>query len=345
MAISIKDIAKAAKVSTTTVSHVLNDCAGVSEITRQKVKDIIRELNFVPNARARSISVGRAGVIALITPPWKAAFSDPYYTEMIRGALEAVRDKDNQLMLEICDTRFNEHRLWEKLFASKKIDGMLIATPYLDQDYIQELHQSGYPTLLINGERPDLPNIHSIGYDDYRCGLDATNYLLQLGHIRIAHISGPSNQTSALQRKKGYQDALKNASISLLTDYIEDGNYMPLEARNALIKLLDLPEEKKPTAFFCANDTMAASVITHLKERGYKIPQDFSVIGVDDNIVSRTIEPNLTTFRQDIYDISHRGTNLLLETILDKNQIEPQIIRIPMEMIVRSSCARCQTGS
>ncbi|HKL85096.1 MAG TPA: LacI family DNA-binding transcriptional regulator [Treponemataceae bacterium] len=342
MAISIRDIAKKGNVSAATVSLVLNDAPGVSEKTRQRIKDIISELNYVPNARARSFSVGRAGVIALITPPWKAAFSDPYYTEMIRGALEAVRDKDHQLMLEICDSRFNEHRLWKKLFESKKIDGMLIATPYLDQDYVEELHQSGYPTLLINGERPDLPKMHSISYDDYRCGQEATNHLLQLGHIRIAHICGPANQSSALHRKKGYKDALTKAGLPVIAEYIEDGNYMPLEAKKALIKILALPEGKRPTAFFCANDTMAASVITHLQELGYRIPQDFSVIGVDDNIISQSTEPKITTFRQDIFDISHKGTNLFLESLIEKGETIPQVIRIPMELITRSSCARCK---
>lgn len=342
MAVSIKDIAKRADVSIATVSMVLNDTPGISEKTRERVREIIKELNYIPNARARSISMGRAGVIALITPPWKAAFSDPYYTEMIRGALEAARAKDNQLMLEICDSHFLEQQLWKKLFDSKKIDGMLIATPYLDQDYIQALHDIRRPVLLINGERPDLPDMQSIGYDDYRCGLEATNYLLQLGHSRIAHISGPANQASAVNRLEGYKKALAGAGLPVLEEYIVDGNFMPLEARDAVIKLLSLDEGKIPTALFCANDTMGASVVTYLEERGFSVPRDFSVIGVDDNSIASAVSPGLTTFRQDIFELSYNATTRFLDNIDSKEDAVQIFERIPMEMIIRGSCARCR---
>lgn len=339
MAVSIRDIAKKANVSAATVSLVLNDCAGVSDATRKRIKELIAESGYVPNARARSFSVGRAGVVALITPPWQAALSDPYYTEMIRGALEAVRERDQQLILEICDRRFTEHKLWKSLFDSKKIDGMLIATPYLDQDYLPELYRLGYPALLINGERPDLPLMPCIGYDDFLCGVEATNLLLQLGHTRIAHISGPANQASAIYRVKGYRRALDNAGVSIPESFIADGNYMPLEAKAALIPLLELPAHQRPTAFFCANDTMAASVVTALQEKGFRVPDDFSVIGVDDNRVAREIKPELTTFRQDIYSLSHKATNILLDAIASKDPTI-QSTRLPMELVQRKSCAR-----
>ncbi|OQA63150.1 MAG: HTH-type transcriptional regulator DegA [Spirochaetes bacterium ADurb.Bin269] len=343
MAVSIKDIARRADVSIATVSMVMNDTPGISEKTRERVRNIIKEMNYIPNARARSISIGRAGIIALITPPWKAAFSDPYYTEMIRGALEAARAKENQLMLEICDSHFLEQKLWKKLFDSKKIDGMLVATPYLDQDYIKELHDLGKPVLLINGERPDLPDMQSIGYDDFRCGLEATNYLLQLGHCRIAHISGPANQASAINRKEGYKKALTNAGLPVLDDYIVDGNYMPLEARDAIIKLLSLDKDKIPTAIFCANDTMGASVITYLTEQGYSVPLDFSVIGVDDNSIASEIQPGLTTFKQDIFSLAYNVTTRFLDNFDNKSPADRISMRIPMEMVIRESCARYQT--
>ncbi len=345
MSVSIKDIAKIGNVSTATVSLVLNNVPGVSEKKRAEIKKLIKEHNYIPNSRARSFSVGRAGVIALIMPPWQASFSDPYFTEMLRGALEGVRDKNYQLMIEICDTRFLDHLLWKDLFESKKIDGMLIATPYLDQQYVRELHKAGYPAILLNGERPDLTDMHCVGYDDYHCGLEATNYLLKLGHHKIAHIAGPANQASAINRIEGYKDAIRAAGLPLLDEYIVDGNYMPIEAREALKKLLVLGPEKTPTAFFCANDTMAISVINYLKECGHQIPRDFSVIGVDDNVAGRSIDPPLTTFRQDIFSLTQHATDLFLGAITKKKKTELLKVRLPMELVVRSSCARFAADS
>lgn len=339
MAVTIKDIAQQAQVSITTVSMVLNNNPTISEATRNKVNQIIKDLNYTPNARARSISSGKASTIALVTPPWQAAFSDPYYTEMIRGSLEAARSKEYQLILEICDDHFLDSKIWNKLYDSKKIDGMLIATPYLDQRYIDDLYQAEKPLLLINGERPDLENIQSIGYDDTQCGLDATNFLLQLGHTKIAHISGPQNQASAINRIAGYKKALENANLPFIAQYIEDGNYMPLEARDALIKILNLPHEQRPTAFFCANDTMASSVITYLQEIGYSVPKDFSVIGVDDNIIASTTKPSITTFKQDIFELSFYATTQFLNK-LDSKTTDALIERLPMEIVVRDSTAR-----
>jgi len=335
----MKDVARQAKVSIATVSLVLNDAPGIAQATRENVRRVIQELKYTPNDQARRLSSGRTGTLALVMPPWQEAFADPYFLQLMRGTLEALRDRGYEMLLEISDQRFIDNNLWRRLFASKRIDGLIIATPYLDQEYLKELSYPQYPTMLVNGDRPDLPQLDFVGYDDVKCGVDATNYLLGLGHRRIAHIAGPGNQASALRRIQGYQSALQAAGLAVLPEWVAVGEYLPLEARDALLRLLALGPQQRPTAFFCANDTMALSVMTHLQELGYQLPRDFSVIGVDDTGAADRSNPALTTFRQDVFALARRAAELFLDKLENKGTGGSVKERLAMPFVERDSCA------
>lgn len=339
MRITMKDVAEAANVSVSTVSLVLNDVPGITESTREHVKNVIKKLNYTPNAQARRLASGQTRAVALVMPPWQATFADPYFLELMRGTLEAVRDRGYQMLLEVSDERFIANHLWSDLFTGKKVDGLIIATPYLDQAYLAQLAANQYPTMLINGERSDLPELDYVGYHDVRCGIDATNYLIGLGHKRIAHIAGSYNQASAVHRLTGFRNALEQAGLPWHGEDVANGEYMPLEARDALEALLAHPREQWPTAFFCANDTMAISVINHLKELGFAVPRDFSVIGVDDTGAAALADPPLTTFRQDIFELSRHAAALFLDKLQKNADKDPIRERIAMKLVERASCA------
>lgn len=335
----MKDVARKAEVSIATVSLVLNDAPGIAQTTREHVRRVIQELKYTPNDQARRLSSGRTGTLALVMPPWQEAFADPYFLELMRGTLEALRDRGYEMLLEISDKRFLEHDLWKRLFASKRIDGLLIATPYLDQDYLRELGGSHHPTILVNGERPDLPELDSVGYDDERCGREATAYLIALGHRRIAHIAGPKNQASALRRFEGYKAALAEAGLPLVDELVGVGDYLPLEARDVVIRLLALPPDRRPTALFCANDTMALSAMTYLNEQGYTVPEDFSVMGVDDTGPASRSTPGLTTYRQDVFVLARRAAELFVDKLEGKGDTAVVRHRLPMTLVERQSCS------
>lgn len=338
MRVTMKDVARQAQVSIATVSLVLNDAPGIAQSTREHVRKVIHDLKYTPNDQARRLSSGRTGTIALVMPPWQEAFADPYFLELMRGTLEALRDRGYEMLLEISDQRFLEHNLWRRLFASKRIDGLIIATPYLDQDYLKELVHPQYPTILVNGDRPDLPELDFVGYDDVQCGFAGTNHLIGWGHRRIAHISGPANQASALRRLQGYKDAMAAAGLETREAWVASGDYLPLEARDALDGMLALPEADRPTAFFCANDTMALSVMTHLQELGFQVPRDFSVVGVDDTGPAARFNPGLSTFRQDVFALARKAAELFLDK-LEGKAAHGIRERLPMTFIERGSCA------
>lgn len=338
MRVTIKDVAKQANVSQATVSLVLNEAPGVSGATRAHVLRIMQEMNYKPDALARSFSSRRAEAVALVMPPLLESLDDPYYMRLLQGVLESVRDRGYKMLLEVSDDRFNAQRLWDDLFARKRVDGLIVATPYLDQDYIAELAACRYPTLLVNGARPDLPELDFVGYDDVRCGIDATYYLIGLGHRRIGHLAGPENQASALNRLQGYKEALSRARIPFRPEDVLPGDYKRESAVAAMQALLARPAQERPTALFCANDTVAITAMQVAQEAGLSIPGDFSLVGVDDTGAAEKTSPPLTTFRQDITELARTGTAHFIKK-LDERGVQPLHERMQMQFVERATCA------
>jgi DNA-binding LacI/PurR family transcriptional regulator len=343
MRITIKEVAEQACVSQTTVSLVLNNAPGVSTTTREKVMRVIKETNYKPDALARSFSSRRAEAIALVFPPELDSLNDPYFMDLLRGVLEAVRDRGYKMLLEIADERFMEQRLWEDLFMRKRIDGLVVATPQLNQDYLKELSCQGHLAMLINGARPDLPELDFVGYDDVRCGIDATYYLIGLGHRRIAHLTGPDNQASALARRKGYEQALERARIPFRPEDVLPGDYRRESAEAAMKALLKRPATDRPTAIFSANDTMAIAAMSLAQDAGLVIPGDLSIIGVDDTGAAARSTPPLTTLRQDVHALSYRAVAQFIKKLEERIK-ECIHERIPMTLIERGTCASYEGG-
>jgi DNA-binding LacI/PurR family transcriptional regulator len=340
MRITIKDVARVAKVSQATVSLVLNDAPGVSKATREHVMSVMRDMNYKPDSLARSFSSRRASALALVMPPFREAFDDPYFTHLLLGVLEAVRDHNYHLVLEVADERFGAQRLWNELYATRRVDAFVVATPYLDQNYLQELAAGRIPALLLNGARADLPDLDFVGYDDVRCGMDATYYLIGLGHRRIAHIAGPLNQASAQARLQGYRDALERSRIPYREEYVFPGDYKPDTAVAAIEQILALPDEARPTAVFCANDTSAIAAMEAAQAAGIRVPAEMSFVGVDDTGAAERSVPPLTTFRQDIFMLAKMGADRFITRLEQRGEPgRPFSDRIPMELVERESCA------
>ncbi|MDX1931246.1 MAG: LacI family DNA-binding transcriptional regulator [Capsulimonadales bacterium] len=338
MRITIKDVAKQARVSPATVSLVLNNAPGVSAMTREKVLRVIAEIDYKPDALARRFSSGRTEAIALIMPPEIISLYDPYFMSLIRGAIEAARDRGFRMLLELADARFMEQRIWEDLFRKKYVDGLVIATPFLDQEYLSEIPRAGFQAILVNGDRSDIPELDYVGYDDVRCGFEATYYLIGLGHRRIAHFAGPTNQASALKRFEGFRQALERARIPFRPEDIYPGDYMSEMAAAAMRRMLSRPTEDRPTAIFAANDTTALGAMEVAKSAGLAVPEHISIIGVDDTGAAALAQPGLTTMRQDIHALTYRAVCRFLRKLEER---APERIheRSPMTLIERGSCA------
>jgi LacI family transcriptional regulator len=336
--ITIKDVAREAGVSQATVSLVLNDAPGVSEPTRERVREVMKALHYRPDSLARSFSSRKSQAVALVLPALRDSLGDPYYTLLLAGVLEVVRDRGFKLILEVADERFVRQKLWRDLFDGKRVDGLLVATPTMDQDYLQDVAARGCPAMLINGERPDLPQLDYVGFDDFRCGFDAAYYLIGLGHTRIAHIAGPENQASAVRRRAGFQEALQRARIELPKTNLIAGDYTRPSGIRALVKVAKLPAARRPTAIVCANDAMALGAMDSATTAGLRIPEQLSIIGVDDTGAAESA--GLSTFRQDIFQLGHTAAERFLLKLQSRDDANPHVeLRWPMQLIERASCA------
>jgi len=329
MKVTIKDIAKEADVSVTTVSRVLNNKPDVGDDTRAKILKIIEEMNYNPNSVARGLVMQKTHTIGLIIPD----ISNPFFPQIVR----AVEDKAQQLGYSVIffntDNHLERERKAVELFKSKQVDGLIVSLSLGNEKILKNLKAANYPVVQIDRSVLD----HSyplVSIDNQKSAYQMVEYLLKKGHEKIAHISGDLNTTTARERLSGYKKALKNYEIEINEDYIIEGDYTQDSAYQAMQNLLKL--EVPPTAVFAANDLSAAGVYKALFAADLKIPEDMAVAGHDDINLASLLKPELTTMRQPKYKMGERAVTVLLEMINNKNaKIEDQILST--NLIIRES--------
>jgi LacI family transcriptional regulator len=334
---TIRDIAQLAGVSVATVSRVINDRPDVSPETRDAVLRHVRAHNFQTNRSARALSVGRTGFVGFTMPYVRA----DYFAAILAGALEAAYDQEMRLVL--CATLQEHDRevsLLETLMDGAT-DGAIILLPEESSDELLALQASGY-RFVVADPRVSLPEGIPAVSAAHRAGAKAaTDYLLSLGHRRVAHISGPRGWVATEERIDGYQAALAAAGVLPSTEFLAEGDFEIRGGYAAAKKLLDLPE--LPTAIFASNDNMAAGVLRAARERGLSVPEDLSVIGFDDAELAHIVTPTLTTIRQPLAELGRTAVSLLTRMI-ERQSVEALRVELATRLVVRDS-TRSPRGS
>ncbi|MGI6113775.1 MAG: LacI family DNA-binding transcriptional regulator [Mahellales bacterium] len=344
--VTLKDIAKQAGVSAMTVSRVVNKNARVSDETRKRVMKAIRELKYKPNTVARSLVTKQTRTIGLLI----ASISNIFYADVVHGVEDYAHEKGYNVILCNADGKQREKEYIDVLIE-KCVDGIIFSHLEIGIKQIFELKQLNIPCVLIDNEIQGY-NTSNIYTNNVLGGYLATEYLIQLGHTKIAHIHGSLkyNQekknklyTETFQfriwkdRMTGYIDTLAKYNIAMVPEYIQEGDgtaengvYGGYMAMKELLKLND-----RPTAIYAANDLMAIGAINAIREAGFDVPDDFSVVGYDGICFSDMIYPKLTTIAQPRYEIGVNASKLLLDLIKDNNNI--QNITLDPKLIVRGS--------
>jgi DNA-binding LacI/PurR family transcriptional regulator len=309
----------------------LNNSPLVSEATRQRVLDVIAELNYSPSPVARRLSLGKTLTVAAIVP----FFTRPSAIERLRGVESVLAESVYDLIVFNVETIERRDACFRDVPRRERVDGVLIISlaPH-DQD-VDRFTKSGVPVVLIDANHPDLSRAVT---DDVAGGYLATQHLINLGHRRIGYVSdpleSPFNFTSSRDRYKGYRRALDVADILFQPEYHRQGKHGRYEARHLTTELLSLSEP--PTAIFAASDTQAMGALEAAQDAGLAIPQDLSVIGYDDIEVAEYL--GLTTMRQQLFESGKRGVELLLESL---DAPTPNLVCdvLPVELIVRYTTA------
>jgi len=324
--ISIEDVAKKAGVSISTVSRVVNKLPSVNPKNIAKVEQAIAQLKYRPNISAQRLARGLNNAVGLVMPGYPGVFHSFYAIELIRGVGHTCETLRLDLVFHITDGY--------KPLNTSNFGGVIFADIIENRKQVEMALEDGVPCIIVNNIVTDL-DVNYIALDNTKGGYMATDYLISLGHKKIATVTGNLNTQAGAQRLEGYKQALKKHKLSVKNEYIHPGDYSRRSARFAIEHFLTLKE--KPTAIFAASDDMALEVIAVLLERGIKVPGDVSVIGYDDNPAGIYGPVGLTTIKQPLFEMAADAVKHLNSIVQGKRNTPIKEI-LPPQLVVRDSC-------
>lgn len=332
---TLADVAQAADVSPMTVSRVINDEPNVLEATREKVRDAIQRLGYIPNLAARSLAGARQCRIALLHSNPSAA----YLSELMVGSLAQARESDAELIVEHCPEGEPVADLVRRL-GSHRLDAVLLPPPLCDShDLLDALHEAGLLLAQIATNAP-AAFARAVSIDDRAAARAMTEHLIGLGHRNLALVTGNANQTASKSREQGFRDALMAAGLPCDPAWIVQGDFSYRSGLAAAERLLS--RTPRPTAIFASNDDMAAAIVATAHRNGLDVPADLSVCGFDDTAMASSIWPELTTIRQPILDMARLAVRGLCEGVRGtraEGMVVGSLTQLGFELVHRSSDA------
>jgi LacI family transcriptional regulator len=333
---SIREVARLSGVSVATVSRVLNAPATVREETRQRVLERVRELDYVPNAAARTLVRRRSQVIGVVVNTGDAHpdLKHPFFGEVLVGLRQALGASGYDLLL------FSEREGFLRRAVHHQLDGLvLMGVDRRDPD-LRGVLDRGLPAMNV-----DL-DVHGrrVGYvmsDNVGGARIATRHLVELGHTRIATITGLSNTKPAIDRLRGYREEVLAHGCPYRTTYVAEGDFYSASGHEQTHRLLAL--RRPPTAIFAASDEMAIGAVSAIHEAGLSVPDDIAVVGFDDIESASLLRPPLTTIRQNKTALGQVAGESLIRIIEDEDAKPPKV-RLPVELVERKSAGAAVAG-
>jgi DNA-binding LacI/PurR family transcriptional regulator len=332
--VTIKDVARLSGVSIKTVSRVVNNLAEISPETRQKVQQAILELGYQPNTTARNLVNGQTNTVGVIIPhSADYIFTHPFFTQVLQGIAEALSANNFNLLLHLA----HDKAPYASLYSQRKVDGLILMSIPIGDPNIQGLEENGVPC-VCTCRISETNNSTSWVDADFAGGVEqAMEHLISLRHRRIALLAGPMSLVSVRLRALGYRNALQKHGLPVADGYILEGDFTS-ESGHALAARA-MKDPNPPSALICGDDMMAFGAMQALKELGYGVPEDVSIIGFDDISLARFSSPPLTTIRQDTYEKGRKAAEVLLAFMRDKQSAPPRQIMLETSLITRNSTA------
>ncbi|MGD0440752.1 MAG: LacI family DNA-binding transcriptional regulator [Acidimicrobiales bacterium] len=331
--LTIREIAETAGVSAMTVSRVLNKRPDVAPATRERIEQIVAESGFVRSRAARAMRKGRHGLIDLVV----LSLDSPYILEIIRGVEEALEPTGLRLVVSATHGEDQRERQWLAKIADGWTDGAILVLAQGQSERVQSLRRRRTPFVVVDHEGELGPHVPSVGATNWAGARSATEYLLSLGHRRIAFIGGSPTLGCAQERASGYREAMQSAGVEPDPQLIRPGTFRHESGYEQTMALLDMASP--PTAIFAGNDTMAFGCYSALRARGVRVPDAMSVVGFDDVLVAPLVIPPLTTVRQPLVDMGRFAVSMLLRQI-EGMPLDALRVELATSLVVRESCAR-----
>lgn len=327
--VTIDDVAEIANVSIRTVSRVINDSPKVGKATRQKIKKIIEDLNYHPNAQARGLAARRSYLLGMI-------YDNPdalYINDVQRGVLDVCRAVGYELVVHPCNMRSESLTDEAISFVSRsKLDGVIILPPISENNdlagALAKTHVNYVRLASVTLDKPE----HVVISNERSATAAMAEYLVDLGHKRIGYIAGPKGMKSTRERLEGFCDALEKHGYKLASDMLARGAYTFESGIECARLLLGNPDP--PTAIFASNDEMAVGVIVTAQNMGLSVPGDLSVAGFDDSILASRLLPKLTTIRRPVKKMARLAATKLIASI-DGREEDAQVGAILVPSLVK----------
>ena len=327
---TIVDVARRARVSASTVSHVINGTREVAPATRRRVEAAIEAVAYRPNALARSLRSGRSQTFGLILPD----SGNPFFAEVGREIQLAAFDAGFSVFL--CNTENDpaKEQRSVNLLTHTRVDGLVLVAVDERGDALRGLLHQRVPVVVMDRERPDLP-LDTVLTDHREGGRLATRHLVALGHRRIGLVAGPAGLSPSELRLAGHRQALEEAGLPFRSELVRHGDFHPESGRAAARALLAHP--RSPTAILACNDLMALGVLRAAAESGRGVPQDLAVVGYDDIELAAFTVPPLTSVAQPRREMGRAAVRLLINRLAGPG-LPPQQALLPVSLTVRRSC-------
>lgn len=337
--VSVREVARLAKVSPATVSLVINDNPRISSATKQRVRRVMEELGYRPNRLAQNLSRRDTQMLAVMLPPLSHAFADRYFGELLSGISDRARARGFKVMMEQSTPEFIGERKHLDLFERRFVDGVLCLGNSDNHPFLTDFAAGNYPAIVVNNYFPQWPQLDHV-VCDYRGGAEqAMNYLLQLGHRRIGIITGSNRVQTARDVVDAYEAKLREAGIEPLPTWREDGLFTEAGGADAAHKLL--ARHPDLTAILAGNDKMAIGALHYLSHTDKRVPQDISVVGFDDMEHAAYVKPTLTSVHTPLYEAGVLACEKLVNRIRGGATGAGDVVRavLPTHLIVRESTA------
>ncbi|EJG0939430.1 substrate-binding domain-containing protein [Vibrio parahaemolyticus O1] len=328
---TMKDIAKLAGVSTSTVSHVINKTRFVSEEISERVNNAAKELNYyAPSALARSLKVNRTKTIGMLV----TTSTNPFFGEVVKGVERSCYHKGYSLIL--CNTEGDNERMRQSIntLLQKRVDGLILMCSSLEGERIDMFERYPDIPVVVMDWGPMLFTSDKIQDNSLRGGYLAAKYLIDCGHTEIGCITGPLIKHQAQMRYEGYKRAMNEAGLEFNANWIIESDFECEGGYQAFKKMAE--RGTLPSSIFVSNDMMAMGVINAANELGIKVPDDLSIIGYDDIHIAKFMSPSLTTIHQPKYRLGQAAVETLVRRLDDKSN-EAQVVQLEPTLVIRNS--------
>lgn len=331
--VTIKDVAKLAGVSMTTVSRAFNEKSIIKEETRKEILDIADKIGYIPNYNARGLVTKKKFIIGVFFSNLHDGTSTSFFYDAIGSLYDALPD---DYLLSVNDIKRVNN--FEQLMQNR-VDGVMVISQSDDDDqFIYKVKSSGIPMVVINRfiNDKEICNISSDDFSGVKAGVD---YIAGKGHKKIGMIEGIPGFTSSVQRRQGFNQGIISNGLIAVSEAIKVGDYSSKMGQEKMNEILSLPKDKRPTCVVCANDDTAIGALRSCYMNGVRVPEDISVIGFDDIFYSSMSIPALTTIKKPISQMADLGIKSLIDIIDDEKIDITERIKIQPKLIVRESVA------